>query len=97
MVNFGGQVAIMTVVIIGIFYQFFGKELYFDVLGHGREVKSIKDYPNFNCEKIDVPGLEACEDMWLHEETGLLYMACSSMESRLNWVPRCETPSFQSS
>ena len=88
MVNFGGQVAFMTIIIGAILYQFLGKELYFNVLGNGRKVQSIKDYPHLACEKINVPGLEACEDMYLHEETGFLYMACSTMESRLNWVPR---------
>lgn len=88
MVNFGGQVAFMTVIIGGILYQFVGKELYYGTLGHGRKVQSIKDYPQFDCAKIDVPGLEACEDMWLHEGTGYLYMACSTLESRQNWLPR---------
>lgn len=88
MVNFGGQVAFMTIIIVGVLYQFIGKHLYFDVLGNGRKVQSIRDYPDFACSNIDVPGLEACEDMWLHEATGFLYMACSTLESRLNWVPR---------
>lgn len=34
-----------------------------------------------------VPGLEACEDAYLHEPSGLAYLACSDRASRAIWVP----------
>ncbi|KAK4698276.1 arylesterase / paraoxonase, partial [Phenoliferia sp. Uapishka_3] len=40
---------------------------------------------NGHCQVI--PGLEACEDAWIHEASGLAYLPCSNRESRLNWVP----------
>ncbi|KAE8211083.1 hypothetical protein CF327_g5127 [Tilletia walkeri] len=33
------------------------------------------------------PELGACEDGWIHEDSGLLYLACSSIEGRRNWLP----------
>ncbi|GAA5864182.1 hypothetical protein JCM3774_001248 [Rhodotorula dairenensis] len=34
-----------------------------------------------------IPGLEACEDAWIHHDLGLAYLACSSLESRAHWAP----------
>ncbi|CAD6884035.1 unnamed protein product [Tilletia laevis] len=33
------------------------------------------------------PDIGACEDGWLHEDSGLLYLACSSLDGRRNWTP----------
>ncbi|CAG8961721.1 hypothetical protein HYFRA_00006261 [Hymenoscyphus fraxineus] len=87
MVNLASKFAIIGVVFVGILYQFLFKTLIFDVLGYGRKINSLKDYSNVRCEKIDDLGLEACEDMWLHQKTGFLYMACSSSLSRQEWLP----------
>lgn len=87
MVHLASKFAITGVVFIGVLYQFFFKHVIFDVLGYGRKVGSIKDYSNARCEKIVELGLEGCEDMWLHQKTGFLYMACSDTESRQQWLP----------
>ncbi|KAJ7579296.1 hypothetical protein C8J56DRAFT_965373 [Mycena floridula] len=34
-----------------------------------------------------IAGLDACEKIVLHEPSGLLYLACSSIESRLGFIP----------
>ncbi|KAF9070632.1 calcium-dependent phosphotriesterase [Rhodocollybia butyracea] len=31
--------------------------------------------------------IQACEKLVLHQKSGLLYLACSSLESRLHWLP----------
>jgi arylesterase / paraoxonase len=92
MVNLVSKIAISGVVFVAVVYQFIFKTLIFDTLGHGRKLKSIKDFNHVRCEKINVAGLEACEDMWLHEPTGFLYMACSTSESRTKWLPALVVP-----
>lgn len=52
-----------------------------DVFGLGRQF----NYTSHTCTKI--PELEACEDMWLHRPSGLLYLACSDIRGRLAWTP----------
>lgn len=87
MVSLASKFVIAGVVIFGVVYQFLIYHMVFNVLGYGRKVASIKDYPNVRCEKVDELGLEGCEDMWLHQKTGFLYMACSDTESRQQWLP----------
>lgn len=86
------RAAIVGVVFIAVLYQFVFKSIIFDALGYGRKVQSIKDFNNLQCEKIDELGLEGCEDMWLHEKTGYLYMACSESQSRVDWLPAFVLP-----
>lgn len=93
MVNLISKVAIIGVVVIAALYQFLFKTLLFDIIGYGREVQSIKEFPHISCKKVDELGLEGCEDMWLHEPTGYLYMACSDTRSRTQWLPACVFPS----
>lgn len=78
---------IIGVVIAAVFYQYIISDLLIGALGYGRSPKSISTYTDYNCERIEEPGLEACEDMWLHEETGHLYLACSETKTRLSWMP----------
>ncbi|GAA5843601.1 hypothetical protein JCM9279_000804 [Rhodotorula babjevae] len=40
------------------------------------------------CEPIH--GLEACEDAWVHHDSGLAYLACSSVDMRAHWSPTLE-------
>jgi arylesterase/paraoxonase len=87
MVNIASKLAIAVVVSSAVLYQFLIKHLVFDVFGYGREVTSIESYAHLKCERVEELGLEACEDMWLHEKTGYLYMACSDTRSRLEWLP----------
>ncbi|TGO19579.1 hypothetical protein BTUL_0003g00330 [Botrytis tulipae] len=74
------------VALIAILYQFLFKHVIFEVLGVGRSVSSIDAF-NATCERIDNLGLEGCEDLWFHYDTGYLYMACSDIQSRLQWLP----------
>jgi arylesterase/paraoxonase len=87
MVNLLSKVAVVGVVFVAVLYQFIFKTLIFDVLGHGRHISSIKAFNHVKCEKVDELGLEGCEDMWLHDKTGYLYMACSDSTSRVAWLP----------
>ncbi|RDW62531.1 hypothetical protein BP5796_10833 [Coleophoma crateriformis] len=79
-------VAIVSVALIAVIYQCVFKSLLFDSLGYGRRTTNISAF-NVKCQKLQDPGLEACEDMWLHEPSGLLYLACSDSQHRPSWVP----------
>ncbi|KAH8598160.1 hypothetical protein B0O99DRAFT_506527 [Bisporella sp. PMI_857] len=87
MVNLVSKLAIVAVVLLAILYQLIFKTVLFDTLGVGRSVLSIRHFDNVRCEKIIEPGLEACEDMWLHQPTGNLYLACSNSQSTTQWLP----------
>jgi arylesterase / paraoxonase len=87
MVNLISKVAIVGVVFIGILYQFIFKTIIFNTLGYGRSIEPLSAFENARCEKVTELGLEGCEDMWLHESTGFLYMACSDSQSRTQWLP----------
>jgi hypothetical protein len=89
MVNLISKAAIVGVIVIGVLYQYVFKTLLFDIIGYRRHVQSIKEFPYISCKRIDELGLEGCEDMWLHEPTGYLYMACSDSRSRMQWLPAC--------
>lgn len=87
MVNLVSKLAVVGVVFVAVLYQFLLKSFIFDFLGYGRKVLSIKDFEDIRCERITELGLEGCEDMWLHQSTGFLYMACSDSRSRTEWLP----------
>jgi len=87
MVNLASKFAIVGVAFIAVLYQFVFKYLLFNILGYGRETFSIEAFSHVRCKKIDELGLEGCEDMWLHDPTGYLYMACSDSRSRVQWLP----------
>ncbi|KAK0559236.1 hypothetical protein OC844_004553 [Tilletia horrida] len=36
---------------------------------------------------VQYPELPACEDGWLHEDSGILYLVCSSLDGRRAWLP----------
>ncbi|KAG0645489.1 hypothetical protein D0Z07_8533 [Hyphodiscus hymeniophilus] len=80
------KVLTASVVLAATFYQTFLKGFIFDSLGYGRVLSPLSTF-NVHCEKVDNVGLEACEDMWLHEPSGLLYLACSKSLSRSQWFP----------
>lgn len=81
----------VLVAFFGILYQLLFKRLIFDVAGFGRVISTIDAY-DATCERIDNLGIEGCEDMWLHHASGYLYMACSDVQSRLQWLPACVIP-----
>ncbi|KAM3081357.1 hypothetical protein ACMFMG_004826 [Clarireedia jacksonii] len=72
--------------LLSTLYQFLISPLLFDVLGYRRSITTLDNF-NASCEKLDIPGLEACEDAWFHHATGHLYLACSDLASRLQWLP----------
>ncbi|KAF7874879.1 hypothetical protein EAF04_002053 [Stromatinia cepivora] len=76
----------IVVAFMAILYQFLFKRIIFDVAGYGRSISTIDAF-NATCERIDNLSIEACEDMWLHHASGYLYMACSDVQSRLQWLP----------
>jgi len=45
-------------------------------------------YNNQKCKVI--PELHACEDMYFHQSSGLIYAACSVVDNRLFWFPPAE-------
>lgn len=81
---FGGAAA---VVLSGVFYQFFLKDLLFTTLGISRQMQPFEDF-GYECQRLYHPLLECCEDMWLDNEDRKLYAACSDLYSRTQWLPR---------
>lgn len=76
------NVLVVLAAIVGGFYQLKLKPLLVR-WGHGRVVESIG---NGNC-KVAVPELKACEKVVLHQPSGVIYLACSTPESRTHWLP----------
>jgi len=66
------------------FYQFWLKHSLFTVLGVGRAVEPIENFP-FSCRRLVHKQLEACEDLWLDEEGRVLYAACAGSIARGQW------------
>jgi hypothetical protein len=46
----------------------------------------IQPFNTAGCEVVP-GGLEACEDIHLHRESGLAFMACGNAEARKDWFP----------
>ncbi|CAD6566932.1 MAG: hypothetical protein CYPHOPRED_001276 [Cyphobasidiales sp. Tagirdzhanova-0007] len=36
---------------------------------------------------LPIPGLEACEDQWIHRSSGISYLPCSHIGARAEWTP----------
>lgn len=89
MVNTFSKIAILGVpLLFAIFYQYIIKFAAFETLGYWRSVQPLSDFKTVvKCDKVTEPGLEACEDMWFNDATGLLYMACSNSQSKTQWLP----------
>jgi len=47
--------------------------------------RTVVPQNNTNCAKVE--GLEACEQFSVHPSTGLVYLACSTQETRKYWGP----------
>jgi arylesterase / paraoxonase len=71
---------------LAVIYQAVFKNLLFTILGLDKTVHPLESF-GVRCERVKEPGLEACEDMWLHEPSGLLYIACSNSLSKTQWNP----------
>lgn len=72
--------------LIAVLYQLYLKELVFDIVGIGRVLQPIEDFP-YSCRRIQHEYLEGCEVMWLDDEARVLYLACSGSLSRCHWNP----------
>lgn len=48
----------------------------------------IPDVNTGSCKQV--PGLEACEDQWIHRASGISYLPCSSIKGRALWLPAVE-------
>lgn len=81
------NIGLSVITLAAIFYQTFFKALIFEALGVARVIQPITDFP-YNCRRIhDDPSLQACEDMWFHEQSQQLFLACSDSVSRREWIP----------
>ncbi len=76
----------VAAVVLGVAYQSKVENILFVVLGLGRVIQPIEDFP-YDCRRIRHPLLESCEDMWLDDEGRALYAACSSIIGRMGWAP----------
>ncbi|KIK09759.1 hypothetical protein K443DRAFT_300237 [Laccaria amethystina LaAM-08-1] len=73
---------VVLVAILGGFYQLYLRPT-LAKFGLGRIVENIGNKDA--C--IAVPELSACEKIVLHQPTGLVYLACSTPQSRIHWTP----------
>ncbi|KAH7121299.1 hypothetical protein B0J11DRAFT_590347 [Dendryphion nanum] len=81
----GGSIKLaVAVAFTAVLYQFWAKHFVFAILGVGRIVQPIEDFP-FICRRIVSEQLEGCEDVWLDEEGRVLYAACSGSVARSQW------------
>ena len=80
------RTAIVSIALLAMTYQLLIRKVLFDLLGYGRALTPLSSF-NATCQRISTLGLESCEDMWLHQPSGLLYMACSDCRSRTQWCP----------
>ncbi|KAJ7647870.1 hypothetical protein FB45DRAFT_894654 [Roridomyces roridus] len=71
----------VLVALVAAAYRFYVQPMQL-VLGSGRVLESLG---KTDCKTV--PALTACEKLVLHAPTGVLYLACSTPESRVAWVP----------
>ncbi|OAV88588.1 hypothetical protein PTTG_01509 [Puccinia triticina 1-1 BBBD Race 1] len=55
--------------------------------------RSISNLHNERCSRVD--GLEACEDIFVDQPTGLAYLACSRRKDRAHWLPAMNVLRYQ--
>ncbi|CAJ0922723.1 11316_t:CDS:2 [Entrophospora sp. SA101] len=71
---------IILTIITALLYEFLS------FIGLFRETP--KAYSGDRCRKIDEKGIEACEDIVIHHESGYAFMACGNSElRRTHWFP----------
>lgn len=72
----------------GILWQLFLRDALVHGLGVGREMQPVSDFP-YKCHRISGdPNIQACEDMWLDQNSRTLYLACSESLARKAWMPK---------
>lgn len=74
----------IAVAFLAALYQWWAKEFFFAVLGIGRVVEPIENFP-YSCRRLVDKQLEGCEDLWLDEDGRVLYAACSGSIARTQW------------
>ncbi|TDZ22324.1 Serum paraoxonase/arylesterase 2 [Colletotrichum orbiculare MAFF 240422] len=80
------QTGILFAVIIAIGLQNVLKDPIKLAFGFGKTFQPLSDFP-YTCRRIEDSRLQACEDMWLHEATRELFLACSDPKARSQWMP----------
>jgi arylesterase/paraoxonase len=81
MARVGLRISLIGIAIGTIFYQFVYKSIILKDLGYSRVLEPLGSF-GVRCETIDDPGLVGCTNMWLQQETGVLYMTCSDSMTR---------------
>ncbi|KAL4074123.1 hypothetical protein V8B97DRAFT_1932047 [Scleroderma yunnanense] len=80
MSRFSSSIAALLVALLVAWQLHFRQ--YLAAIGVGRSVESIG---NTNCKTV--PELQACEKIVLHQPTGTIYLACSTLRDRVQWMP----------
>ncbi|KAH9811319.1 hypothetical protein DFH28DRAFT_901125 [Melampsora americana] len=80
MVQTGSIVLGLTAILSALFRAFLKPRI--DETGVFR---TVENFQNDECEKIE--GLEACEDIYVHQPSGLAYLTCSRVIDRVHWTP----------
>ena len=73
--------------LIAFLYQAVLHDIIFVVLGVGRHIQDVSEFP-YSCRRIEDPRLQACEDMYLSDATRQLFLACSEPLARPQWMPK---------
>ncbi|KIK58310.1 hypothetical protein GYMLUDRAFT_45522 [Collybiopsis luxurians FD-317 M1] len=73
----------LTIALLAVLYQVYLSTL-LSVAGVFRKVETF-GLDESACKRI--PELQACEKIVLHQSTGILYLACSDLQSRRRWNP----------
>lgn len=82
------KLGLPAAVLLAVAFQILLKDAVWLLLGVGKHIQAVDEFP-YECRRIDNdPRLQACEDMWLSEETRVLYLACSDPVARTRWLPR---------
>lgn len=77
----------LPLAILALLYQVILKDLIFVVIGVGKHIQDISEFP-YDCRRIEDPRLSACEDMFLSDATRQLFLACSDPLARKHWMPK---------
>lgn len=75
-----------AVLAISVAYQTFISNILFVILGIGRKIQAIDEFP-WICTRLHHPLIEGCEEMWLDHQGRKLYGACTTLTSRQGWNP----------
>ncbi|OGM43314.1 paraoxonase [Aspergillus bombycis] len=79
-------VVLILAITIGL-YKVYLHDAVVLVLGIGRVIQPLEDFPGYRCQRIQHPLLESCEDLWLDSTNRKLYAACSNPAARKAWSP----------